>query len=422
MKPSDENQGAFLFMEVKMNHKSNSIGLLAQIAKGLVAHGITNTTTMLGDRSSYIGMSDIGKSMECMRSAVAGKIYGSNRTTPEDISAWYSQQNHERILSTLQRQHILQRGHWIESGMSQILQANGTKLIRQLEISIIHDEVPITAHLDFTMIWGGDHSSVRILEIKSTEHIPETLYSSYETQLYGQLGLLSGYWDKPCFGMKDENGVQIFTGLTFPEAVNKLYGIVLPAKPERVDIQGWVLCIGMSDVQAFGPYEPDDLMLGLCKKLAGNIWNNMQAIKEGKTSLNDVPYCHGFHPLCDWCEHSYTCLKFKYIDASDTEYDSQLLQLEELKSQKSTLEKAISNQEDRIRRQYHLINPDGLWLDTGEFRFKVTNINGRNTIDKNRLEAELAGILDENSASGLMNRITKTGDPYERLYISRVKK
>ena len=104
-----------------MNYRPNSIALLAQIARGLVAHGSQNTSAMLGDRSSYIGMSDIGKGMECMRAAVASKVFSINGITPNDISTWYSLQNHDRILTTLQRQLILQRGHWIESGMADVV-------------------------------------------------------------------------------------------------------------------------------------------------------------------------------------------------------------------------------------------------------------------------------------------------------------
>ena len=43
--------------------------------------------------------------------------------------------------------------------------------------------------------------AVRILELKSTEHLPDTLYTSYECQLYG-------YFENP-FGMTLLRGVAL---------------------------------------------------------------------------------------------------------------------------------------------------------------------------------------------------------------------
>lgn len=55
-----------------------------------------------------------------------------------------------------------------------------------------------------------------------------------------------------------------------------MFGIKMPEQPDKVDIQGWVLCIGMSDIKAFGAYNPDFLMSGFCQRLAADIWNKSQ--------------------------------------------------------------------------------------------------------------------------------------------------
>ena len=55
-----------------MNTKA--MGLMAQVAKGLLKHGECRTVAELGDRSLYVGLSDIGKGAECLRSAVTGRF------------------------------------------------------------------------------------------------------------------------------------------------------------------------------------------------------------------------------------------------------------------------------------------------------------------------------------------------------------
>ncbi len=61
------------------------------------------------------------------------------------------------------------------------------------------DGVPVLAHLDFVLVANG---AVRILELKSTENIPDNLYTSYEVQHYGQLGFMAKYWEQPRFRKK----------------------------------------------------------------------------------------------------------------------------------------------------------------------------------------------------------------------------
>ena len=144
----------------------------------------------LGDRSSYVGLSDVGKGMECMRAAVASKFCLPTKRMGTDSL---------NLMSQLRRQITLQRGHWQEDGLEAALTAYGLRSIPQLSIALSYKNVPIQAHLDFTLVWGGAKPAVRVLELKSNENIPKTLYASYETQLHGQLALLREAWNKPCF-------------------------------------------------------------------------------------------------------------------------------------------------------------------------------------------------------------------------------
>ena len=59
-------------------HESRAQGLMALLAKGLVETSIQRTASSLGDRSRYVGMSDIGRALECPRAAVGNKLFGSS--------------------------------------------------------------------------------------------------------------------------------------------------------------------------------------------------------------------------------------------------------------------------------------------------------------------------------------------------------
>ena len=227
-----------------------AMGLMSQVARGLLNHSSLATAAQLGDRSKYVGLSDIGKRAECLRAAVANKVYGNMHPKADDVGVWYRDQEYDKVMATLKKQLILQRGHWFEDGIEQAFEANGTKFFSQLEIDAGFDDVPVLAHLDFVMIANG---AVRILELKSTENIPDCLYTAYETQLYGQLGFLAKYWDQPCFSISNEAGQILYSKLSFPELSKKVFGVDMPESVQDVDIEGWVLCLAMSDAKAFGP-------------------------------------------------------------------------------------------------------------------------------------------------------------------------
>ncbi|BDQ36835.1 hypothetical protein SYK_11950 [Pseudodesulfovibrio nedwellii] len=391
-------------------------GLLRLLTQGLLAHAEYKTASELGDRSQYIGMSDIGKGMECMRSAVASKLGAS--AIP--VSAAIGELAQGDLAHVLGRQIILQRGHWQEDGVQKALQAAGVKLIPQLEISVEHSGVPMKAHLDFTLVWGGDRPAVRILELKSNERIPESLYASYEAQLYGQVGLLKSYWNKPCFSVT-EAGVK---KATFPQAVRSIFGVDLPESPEDVDIEGWVLSISisMAKVKPFGPYQPEKSMLEACLQTAVGIWRTMEDVRSGTLELNDLDYCRGFHPLCDWCDVNKDCPKFQDVNIpSDSACGLELEELAILKESKTTIEKRIAEAEERIRQTYRSIGSQD-WVSVGGHRFRVATVSGRKTLDRSLVMDTLTELIDDLTAQDALEQCEKTGKPHERLYIGKINK
>ena len=388
-------------------------GLLRFFTAGLLVHSKQETIDQLGDRSQYIGLSDIGKGFECMRSAVADKAGLVAKPSVEMLS----RVGDDQVLTILKQQLILQRGHWQEYGIEKAINATGTHLIPQLEISIVHNGVPVKAHLDFTIVRDAPHSAVRILELKSNENIPEHLYASYEAQLYGQIGMLCENWNKPCFSIPSANCDKGCVDMTFPELAKQLFGVMLPTDPTKVDIEGWVVSISMSEIKPFGPYIYDNQVLSTCLSIAEAIWNNKQRLEASEINLDDVSHAMGFHPLCEFCMVNNNCPKFtdgalKY----DTDCAELLDNLAQLKQQEKLITKQKKSLEKEIKNHYLLAQVDANnWISTPSYRFKVTQIPGRKSINYERL-SEFVGEHGED----VIHQCQETGKPYDRLYVSKI--
>jgi len=396
-----------------------TMGLMSQLAKGLLKHSSSNTAAQLGDRSKYVGLSDIGKGAECMRAAVANKAFGNQYPESDDIGIWYGNQEYAKVKTALKKQLILQRGHWLESGVEKAFTANGAKFFSQLEIDASLDGVPVFAHLDFVLIAGASNPVIRILELKSTENIPNNLYISYETQLYGQLGFLAKYWNQTCFSIRDETGQIIHSKLSFPVLCKKVFGIDMPNLVQDVDLEGWVLCLAMSDAKAFGPYKANDTMTRFCEKTAKSIWEKADELRNKNLDLNTIDFCKGFQPLCDYCDYANICSKFTTCELSDSSYNDILVNLEELKLQRADLAKDISIREDQVRNFYINSGAKNDWLFTDSYRFKCSDIAGRKSLNTKALTVELVNILGENEVEKLVQKFTTHGSPSQRLYISK---
>jgi hypothetical protein len=380
------------------------------LTKGLVEASAQRTASSLGDRSRYIGMSDIGRASECPRAAVGRKLFGNG----DDL-------DHQRDLpSLLARQLRLQRGHWFEAGIAQVFRQQRLPMIEQLEIATSHQGVPIRAHLDFVFASAVGQPTVRILELKSCENIPSTLYFSYETQVYGQVGLLHALWNQPAFGVHGETNREKCSMLTFPQICLERFGIEMPAHPSEVDIEAWVLCLSMSDARAFGPYLPDDTMLGLCLQKAEELWRNFDASKVIGAGLDGLTTAQGFHPLCSWCEFNADCPKFDGLD--QPQWRDTLDLLKNLKARQGNLEVEISEIEEGLRTAYALSDVGGAWINAGSHRFRVSAQNGRRTLNKEKLRLELLAVIGEEKADAIIARCESEGKPFDRLNVSKINK
>ena len=374
-------------------------GLLGILCCGLERSAEQRTAIQLGDRSQYVGLSDIAQMLDCPRAALAGKLY-----TPE----------YRSTDEALKHKITFHRGHWFERGVHQALIGYGLSPLSQLEIEIRYGDVPIKAHLDFTLVTDQPQPTVRILEVKSTARLPATLSESYAMQIGGQTALLKAYWNHPVFNIIQETG-EVLYHRTLPEICKELLDVSLPDDASACDIQGWVLCLSMCDAKAFGPFLPEDMDVAQCLDMASEFWETMNDLKEHRLNLNAIRTVQGLAPLCPSCFWKEDCPHFK--GSSHPEWEDTLVQFINLKTQKKSIEEEIGELESRLKVAYQLSHTvRGEWINTGNHTFRVIPQNGRVTLDRKRLNEELETLLGEQDARTLLARCEKQGDPFERLY------
>ena len=380
--------------------QDKAAGLLELIRTGLHRHAEQSSALTLGDRNLYVGLSDIGRALECPRAALANKIY----PRPQD---------------SLQKQLTLQRGHWLEHGIGQALTAQNLNMLPQLELGLVHQGVPVKAHLDFTLVWEKPRPAVRILEIKSTGRLPETLYTSYEVQLHGQAGLLALLWNQPAFSLRDGNGTLAHHNLTMPQLCQAHFGLRLPHDPAAVDIEAWVLCVSMSDAKPFGPYIPDATMCDLCLNTAENLWQGKLAVESGQLDINSVAHATGFHALCASCDWNGGCPKF-HDGEYQPEWQPDLERLAILKASRTALDAEIEELESGLKDAYALSGASG-WINTDSHRFKTKQQPGRRTLDKDKLRLELCELCGSDlEAEEVIRRCELEGRSFSRFVVNAI--
>ena len=62
------------------------------------------------------------------------------------------------------------------------------------------------------------------------------------------------------FSLRDEQGTPVFTGLSFPEVVARLWGESFPDNIRKVNVEAWLLALTMTDGKGFGPYHYNKAM------------------------------------------------------------------------------------------------------------------------------------------------------------------
>ncbi|WP_163336027.1 hypothetical protein [Desulfopila sp. IMCC35008] len=224
-----------------MDIKTTLLTSLRKLAK-------QHTEETLGDRSNYLGASDIGY---CPRKVILEKI---NPT--------------EHDLATLLR---FERGHMAEDIVANAFAAAGySNFERQVE-AVVDSDVPVKAHIDFVFT-SQTHKIKSVLETKSTSNIPDDPYGSWESQLYIQMGALAE---------------------KFPDYT----------------IRGAFIALDLAngDVEFFNGYSPQKTIFNGLLRKAESLWSDYQAILGNKEiELDTDP-----GPLCGFCNHLTSCPRFE---------------------------------------------------------------------------------------------------------------
>jgi len=370
--------------------------ILSLLASGLAAASENHTKEVLGDRSQYLGLSDLALGLSCPKAVVAGKLAGEN-----------ADNNLNRLLK-------LRRGHWLEHGLEEAFQAIKRKYISQLRISLHYENTPVKGHLDL-VIPGEDGRSLTVLELKSVGRLRDQVYASHEAQLYGQISLLKELWAKPAFSAGDHA-----ESYSFPDLAKRRLGISLPSSASSVSISGFVLAVSPDAARPFGPYEPNRSVLDALLKTGTRLWRHILEIGAGRETLADVPFGIGFMPLCDYCAYNRNCPKFQ--GDNRPELEKELTDLAVLKAARSNLETEIKEREDQLKALASLMGQPGQWINGLSHRFRVSFQAGKATLDQNLLKAGLsqAGGLKDEEVTALLASAQKTGRPFERLNISPI--
>ena len=382
--------GLFLFKELKMESPNPRAQMLVNVLHHGLAKQVKKTTRKtLGDRSTYIGLSDIAQFTECPRMAVLNKIN-------PNISA-----------TSFSKLMTMQRGHWFENGVAEMLTASNISYIPQLEIYKEENGVLVKAHLDFTLIWPNVQA-VRILEVKSMNSIPDVPYTSHITQIQSQVSMLKKLWSSPAFSLRSPKGRIIAHDLTFPELCRNQLGFLLPETCDNIELEGWILCIGMTDAKGFGPYLPDEIVYD------NTILQASQMFQAIHGDLNNLTYTHGYCIDCNFCEYANSCQKYK--GEIHTEFEDSLTRLKDIKKEKHNLQQEAEKIESYLKTAYININTSD-WIISGQNKFKVSTSKGRESIDIEKLKNNLREYMSVDEAQKLIDNSMKTGNPISRLNV-----
>ncbi|BCO09311.1 hypothetical protein GF1_16870 [Desulfolithobacter dissulfuricans] len=244
--------------------------------------------------------------------------------------------------------------------------AGYTNFKRQVEV-VYDGDVPIKAHLDF-VFFSKAKKTLSVLEVKSPGKTPDTPYSSWEEQLYLQMGLLA-----------------------------KKY-------PDYTVDKGAILCLNLAygEVAFFNGYTPDENIFSGLMDRARKLWSDYQGMKREE----DIELATEPSPLCGFCNYISTCPRF---EAEEVPELAELVGiLDELQARQKELAKEI---------EYHkkglltIVSKRGPIKAGGCFLREVSR--NRKVFNMDRLEA----FLSENGCSPDEFKVNR---PYSFLEMKKV--
>lgn len=223
--------------------------LIHTIKTGLERLATMHTEDDLGDRTTYLGASEIGL---CPRRVAMSKL----DPRPHKL---------EDLLR-------FKRGHVAEDILAEALAIMGFTFKRQFEIEVQNNAgVPVKVHLDLLFV---SHSMkvAKVLEVKSPWRLPDAPYESQIIQAQIQAEAVSQVWP-------------------------------------GYDIEVGIININLGDegIRFFDGYSPNPtLFVGLMER-ARSIWSDYQKALSGEV----VEFCTEVSTLCFKCGHLGSCSRFQ---------------------------------------------------------------------------------------------------------------
>lgn len=401
-----------------MSDNNRNAEFLSVLLDGYTRANAIRTQATLGDRSKYIGMSDIAKGFGCLRSAVASRVQpGSKYPDPGEIE-YYSESEVKKRFEGIRP---LERGHEQESGLVSAFNALGYDFVQQLEIRVEHEGVPIHVHLDFT-VFHDDY--IEVIESKSNEIIPEVNYVEYEAQVFGQIGLMHRFFNEPVFSIRDEDGRYIVENQSLEAIATQRLGegyLVNGRLPVNA-VKGTLLSMSGKSAEAFGPYTPNSFMTDAILSKAVFIWKTARKVAAGSKPLDDVEHKYGFHPLCDFCEHNYNCPKFTDATRATSEVVGDVFTLKQLQEQSKELEKQIKAVKKHLGEVYDGLDLNGSdYIDAGKHRFRHAQCS-RKALNEELLLKKLDDIgFDEDEAKAIVDDCKKESS-FRKLETNKIRR
>jgi CRISPR-associated exonuclease Cas4 len=203
-----------------------------------LADGLANADSGLGDRSQYIGSSDIG---QCLRKGYLSKLIKEEHTLRQLI--------------------VFERGHVGEGVIEKALKAKKIPYKTQVEIDVskLGLDVPFNPHLDFVVESQGQ---LIVIECKTTASLPEEPRESWVLQTQFQMGFLQ------------------------------------EANPDK-KVRGYVVAFDLNSGEAREwAMEPNPILFDLAKERGTFLWNALQKGEEPEGEPSDLCAFCSFRHNC----------------------------------------------------------------------------------------------------------------------------
>jgi hypothetical protein len=346
------------------------------------------TRKSLGDRRNYVGASDIASAFGCERRVLLDKFGGAEESrTPEST-------------------FVLERGHWVEQGLGEAIAARVRHTIFGLSITgMTEGGTPISIHPDIVCVCK---TKILVFEVKSVGTIPAMVRTEHQSQLHIQMGVMAKMWSKNAFTTPWNREHPC----SFPELLKGRFGLEGVGN-EPLPIEGYVVYVSNKALRVSPPQHIQESILEVLLNKADRIWALRSTPEQGMVAK-------GIYPLCDYCAHCSGCPAFKSTDVPEL-----AATIQKYKEAAALLDAAKANKEiiaEELKTYGSKPAYIGKWLTAGGDKVKVSHVNGRATLDTDKLvELLVQRGFSFDAALDLLDAATGQSGGYLRLTLSKAK-